>query len=235
MGEREERQQDDLLRNPTEEELAQMTPEERHADFERRNQAWRERFDEAMEPLRALAEGRDPYEELKARAEQAEAERDAAIADRDAAAEARDEYLDDLKRLAADFDNYRKRAARDQENTVLRAGERVIKELLPILDDLGRTFEAASLIEDAGDFLAGMEMVRRQLDTLLEKEGVKEIDTQGRFDPHIHEAIGALPASVEEGTVIEVVQRGYMISDRVLRPARVVIASAPVGEESKEG
>src|SRR5213075_49268 len=106
------------------------------------------------------------------------------------------EYLSDLKRMAADFENYRKRAARDQEALVARAHERLVNELLPVVDDLERALEAAEEHEEAK----------------LE-EGVEEIETNGRFDPHVHEALLSQPSDAEEGSVIEVAQKGYRLGD----------------------
>jgi molecular chaperone GrpE len=138
----------------------------------------------------------------------------------------RDEYLNDLKRVAAEFENYRKRAARDQESLVARAHERLVKELLPVLDDLERALAAAEEHEE-GKLEEGVRLVHRELAAALAHEGLAEIETNGHFDPHVHEALLSQPSSEEEGSVIEVVQKGYRLGDRVLRPARVVVAAAP--------
>lgn len=135
-----------------------------------------------------------------------------------------DEHLDDLKRLAAEFDNFRKRALREQEGLVGRANERLAKELLPVLDDLERALEAAEQHEGA-KLEEGVRLVHRALAEVLRKEGLAEIATVGRFDPHVHEALLAQPSDAEEGSVIEVLQKGYRLGDRVLRPARVVVAA----------
>jgi len=135
----------------------------------------------------------------------------------------RDEYLNDLKRIAADFENYRRRAARDQESLVARAHERLVKELLPVLDDLERALEAAAEHEEA-KLEDGVRLVHRELSQALAKEGLVEIETNGRFDPHVHEALLSQPSEADEGTVVEVIQKGYRLGDRVLRPARVVIS-----------
>ena len=129
-------------------------------------------------------------------------------------------------RLAADFDNYKKRAAREREELATFANERLVKELLPILDDLERALVAASEHEEAR-LEEGVRLVHRSLASLLERNGVKEISTDGAFDPHVHEALLAQPSEEAEGSVIDVVQKGYTIGDRVVRPARVVIAAAP--------
>lgn len=137
---------------------------------------------------------------------------------------ARDEYLDLLQRTKADFENYRKRAVRDQERLVAHAHERLVRELLPILDDLERTLEAADRHEEAA-LVEGVKLVERSLRKALEKEGLAEIATDGRFDPHVHEAmLTQAREGAEAGTVVDVVQRGYRIGDKVVRPARVIVA-----------
>jgi molecular chaperone GrpE len=135
----------------------------------------------------------------------------------------RDDYLADLQRVAADFENYRKRAARDQESLVARAHERLVKELLPVLDDLERALEAAAEHEEA-KLEDGVRLVHRELRDALAKEGLVEIETNGRFDPHVHEALLSQPSEQDDGAILEVIQKGYSLGDRVLRPARVVIS-----------
>ena len=136
----------------------------------------------------------------------------------------RDEYLDLLQRTKADFENYRKRAMRDQERLIAHAHERLVRELLPVLDDLERSLEAAERHEEAA-LVEGVRLVERSLRKALEKEGLAEIATDGPFDPHVHEALLAKPAEgADSGAVLEVVQRGYRLGDKVVRPARVIIA-----------
>ena len=138
----------------------------------------------------------------------------------------RDAAVDSWKRAAADFDNYKKRAAREREEYVTLANERLVKDLLPILDDLERALAAVGEHQEAA-VEEGVRLVHRSLATLLERNGVKEIDAEGKFDPHVHEALLSQPSEAEEGSVIDVVQKGYTLGDRVVRPARVVIAAAP--------
>jgi molecular chaperone GrpE len=146
----------------------------------------------------------------------------------------RDSYLNDLQRVAAEFDNYRKRVARDQENLVARAHERLVKELLPVVDDLERALQAAAEHEE-GKLEEGVRLVHRNLADALAREGLAEIETNGRFDPHVHEALLSQPSDEEEGSVIDVVQKGYRLGDRVLRPARVVVAAGQQGDPSGDG
>jgi len=136
----------------------------------------------------------------------------------------RDEYLDSLQRLKAEFDNYRKRSERDQRERAALATERLVKELLPVLDDLERALEAASQHEEA-KLEEGVRLVHRSLFEALRKQGIEVIETDGAFDPHIHEALLAQPVEeAEPGSVVQVLQKGYRLGDRVLRPARVVVA-----------
>ncbi|HEY2937280.1 MAG TPA: nucleotide exchange factor GrpE [Gaiellaceae bacterium] len=147
------------------------------------------------------------------------------LEERLAEAEARaEEYLSLAQRTQADFENYRKRAVRDQESLVARAHERVVKELLPILDDLERALEAAGGHEEA-KLEDGVRLVHRALADLLAREGLAEIATDGAFDPHVHEALLAQPAEdAEPGHVLQVLQKGYRLGDKVVRPARVIVA-----------
>ena len=147
--------------------------------------------------------------------------------DRLAALEAeRDEAVDGWKRAAADLDNFRKRALRERQELVTLANERLVKDLLPILDDLERALEAGAQHQEA-QLEEGVRLTHRALAALLEQNGVKEIDTSSRFDPHVHEALLTQPSEAEECSVIDVVQKGYTLGDRVVRPARVVVAAAP--------
>jgi molecular chaperone GrpE len=134
------------------------------------------------------------------------------------------EVDDRLLRLAADFENYKKRAARERQEYVAFANERLLKELLPVLDDLERALDAAERHEE-GQLEDGVRLVYRSLASLLERHGVQQIPTDGKFDPHVHEALLAQPSeNAETGAVIDVVQKGYKIGDRVVRPARVIVA-----------
>lgn len=144
----------------------------------------------------------------------------------------RDQYLDALQRLKAEFDNFRKRNDRDRQTIAVGATREVVRGLLPVMDNLERAVQA--LVDQAepaapgGEgIVAGLEMVRGQLAGLLVGHGVEEIAAHGEtFDPTVHEAIAAVPSSGHsEGTVIEVVEKGYRHSEHVLRPSRVVIAA----------
>jgi molecular chaperone GrpE len=136
----------------------------------------------------------------------------------------RDEHLDTARRIAAEFDNYKKRIAREHEELRSRAAERLLHDLLPVLDDLERALGAFESAEKEA-IADGVALVHRALWTLLEREGVAEVDPVGEaFDPHAHEALLSQPSDAPEGTVVEVIQKGFTLGDRVLRPARVVVS-----------
>jgi molecular chaperone GrpE len=138
---------------------------------------------------------------------------------------------DRLLRLAADFENYKKRAARERQEYVALANERLIAELIPILDDLERALSAAEEHQEA-QLEEGVRLVHNSLAALLERHGLRGIETDGKFDPHVHEALLSQPSDADEGSVIDVVQKGYKLGDRVVRPARVVVAAPQ--EESQD-
>jgi molecular chaperone GrpE len=136
----------------------------------------------------------------------------------------KDALQDRLLRMAAEFDNYRKRIDRERREQSEAAAESILLDLLPIVDDLERALEAAEEHEEA-KLEEGVRLVHRQLAAALQREGLAEIETSGKFDPHVHEALLSQPSDADEGNVIEVLQKGYRLGDRVLRPARVVVSS----------
>ena len=136
----------------------------------------------------------------------------------------RDEYLADLQRLAADFDNYRKRVLREQDAFAARASARLVERLLPVVDDLERALDAAEHHDEA-KVIEGVRLTRDALLQTLKAEGLEEIPAEGTFDPHVHEALLSQPAEgAEPGSIVQVVQRGYRLGDTVIRPARVIVA-----------
>ncbi len=143
----------------------------------------------------------------------------------------RDEYLDALQRLKAEFDNYRKRVERDREAQQKAGIREFVAELLPVIDNLERAVEA---LGGAGaPIVAGVEMVRGQLTGLLAGRGVEEIAAHASvFDPEVHEAVAQHPTDEHaEGTVVHVAEKGYRLGDTVIRPAKVVVAARPPGQE----
>jgi len=138
----------------------------------------------------------------------------------------RAEYLDLAKRTQADFENYRKRTAKDLQAAGARARIGLIREILPVVDNLERALGVAP--EGDGDaFVEGVRLVYRELEGALARAGVEAIEPQGHaFDPNVHEALSMRPQEgAESGTVLDVVEKGYRTADTVVRPARVVVAS----------
>lgn len=137
-------------------------------------------------------------------------------------------YREQMLRLAAELENFRKRAARDVENARKYGFERLAQALLPVRDSLEAAL-AHGADADAETLLEGKQATLRLLDSALEQVGVSELDPEGEpFDPERHEAMTLQPsATAEPNTVLTVIQKGYAINDRLLRPARVVVARAP--------
>ena len=135
----------------------------------------------------------------------------------------RDEYLDLARRAQADFENYRKRAAKEAAAAGERAKSGLIRELLPIVDNLERALASA---EEGEQHLAeGVRLVHAELIAVLERNGVEQFDPAGdKFDPTEHEALSVRPHG-ESGVVVDVVEKGYRANGTVLRPARVVVSS----------
>ena len=140
----------------------------------------------------------------------------------------RDKYLDLAQRTQADFENYRKRAAKDAASAGERAKAGLVRELLPVLDNLERAL--ATAVHDDGDaspVVEGVRLVRADLIGVLERSGVESFDPVGEpFDPTVHEALSTRPApdGTNPGVVMDVVEKGYRLNDTILRPARVVVS-----------
>ena len=145
---------------------------------------------------------------------------------------------DRLLRLQADFDNYRKRVARDHVDMVKRANEDLVESLLPVLDHFGHA--EASREKDARSdiaaYLEGFRLVRNELVRVLESFGVKPIEALGRaFDASQHDALSLMPSeTAEPGTVLFETRKGYMLNGRVLRPAQVIVVADPQEEAAVE-
>jgi molecular chaperone GrpE len=138
----------------------------------------------------------------------------------------RDDYLSLAQRTQADFENYKKRVAREAQQAVERGIAKVAKELLPALDNLDRAIAAAAS-EDP--LLEGVRLVRSEIGAALARVGVESYSPAGeRFDPTLHEAVSTLQqpeGGAASGTVVEVFQDGYRLGDTIIRPARVVVAA----------
>jgi molecular chaperone GrpE len=146
-----------------------------------------------------------------------------------------DEYLRLAQRTQADFVNYRRRVEEERAQQARDANVALLRKLFPILDDFERALANASPVELQSNWGQGVQLVERNLRSLLSADGVERIDANGAdFDPRLHEAVGSQPAShTPEGHVLHVVRQGYRKGDRVLRPAQVIVASsAPVDQSS---
>jgi molecular chaperone GrpE len=157
---------------------------------------------------------------------------EARLAERLAAVEKdKQDTYERLLRTAADFDNFRKRARKDQDEARLKAREEVLKEILPGIDNLERALAAGGAAQDA--VVSGVRMVLRQFQTALERVDVKSFEAVGQaFDPTRHEAISQVETAEQPpGTIVSELQRGYTIGPRLLRPALVTVARAPAAAE----
>jgi molecular chaperone GrpE len=142
----------------------------------------------------------------------------------------RDEYHERWLRATAEFDNYRKRVERERRELSEYAASELLKELLPLVDDLERALAAApgaDAVATVTGYRAGVELIQRQLLELLRKRGVTTVEALGvDFDPHVHQAVSQEPSATHrDGEVIEELRRGYKLGDRLLRPAMVKVAS----------
>ena len=138
----------------------------------------------------------------------------------------RDEYYDRLLRKTAEFDNYRKRIERERQQVTEAAAADLIAELLPLVDDLERALKSDAGEQNVDAYRHGVELIYKQLLELLRKRGVRPIDVVGAdFDPHYHQAVAHDHVEGRrDGEVTEEFRRGYMLGDRLLRPAMVKVA-----------
>jgi molecular chaperone GrpE len=138
-----------------------------------------------------------------------------------------DEYLDGWQRSRAEFANYKKRVERDQSQVYQMAVGSILKRYLDVIDDLERALKNKPQDGDGAVWAEGIELVYRKMLSLLESEGLQQMDANGQiFDPNFHEAISQEPSrDHESGQIIEVIKQGYMIGERVIRPALVRVAA----------
>jgi molecular chaperone GrpE len=153
-------------------------------------------------------------------------EKGSAVADADELQRQRDDFYDRLLRKTAEFDNYRKRVERDRQSMSDAVAADVVRDLLPLVDDLERALKADTGAEGAEAYRKGVELIHRQLLDILRKRGVRAIEALGAdFDPHYHQAIAHESAEGKrDGEVIEEFGRGYMLGDKLIRPAIVKVA-----------
>ena len=134
-------------------------------------------------------------------------------------------------RTAAEMENLRKRTTREREDAIRYANQRLLEELIPVIDHFEMGMQAAA--QDTKSMIyIGMDMVRRQLNEFLASQGVEEIPTSGQFDPNLHDAVAQEDCSAgEEGRILKVTRRGFRLRDRLLRPASVVVSKVPTPAE----
>ncbi|MDF2744016.1 MAG: co-chaperone GrpE [Actinomycetia bacterium] len=180
---------------------------------------------DAAEEDPALPERADEEDDVEA-VRLAETEEDAIAADLDKARAEAEGYLDDLRRLQADFDNYRKRTLREQTVRAASASQALVSRLLPVLDNFELAVSAAEQSRDFDRMLKGVEMVFGEFREVLEGEGLVKIEAEGKpFDPERHEAVIAVEQEdIEPGMVVDTVRTGYELRGKVLRPAMVKVA-----------
>lgn len=136
--------------------------------------------------------------------------------------EQKDKYL----RLFADFDNYKKRAAKERLELIKDAGRDMMSVFLPVLDDFKRAIKSSEDAEDADGLREGMILIHNKMQKSLEQKGLKPMESMGEpFDPELHEALTEIPAPSEEqkGKVVDVIEDGYFLNDKILRHAKVVV------------
>ena len=141
-----------------------------------------------------------------------------------------DRYL----RLAAEFENYKRRTQRDQGDTIRFANEKLLKDLLPTVDNLERALQCSKKQADIEGFLEGVELTYKQFLDTLEKLGVSQVASIGEpFDPTKHQAVGQIESStITENCIVDEYQKGYFLQDRILRPAMVTVSRAATAEDS---
>lgn len=139
-----------------------------------------------------------------------------------------EEYLDALRRMQADFINYKRRTIQEQQEARASAESSVIERLLPVLDDLGRALDATPTEYADQSWVEGIFLVRRRLFSTLEQIGVRQVGSVGEaFDPHLHDALMTQSGTGSPmGTVVQVTRSGYALGERIIRPAQVIVAGA---------
>jgi molecular chaperone GrpE len=142
------------------------------------------------------------------------------------------EYFDKWLRLRADMENFKKRMEKEKSEHLKFGNESLLKAILPILDNLERAIDHGKNARENSPLMVGVEMIRKELASLLEKFGVKPVPAAGEaFDPEKHEAISQEESGLDANRVVSVVQSGYFYHDRLLRPAKVIVSSGRPGEK----
>lgn len=187
---------------------------QQHGDYEQFSDAAAQNVDEAVSEAIEAEEAKEEDEATRLNKE--------VEALRENVAKEKKEYMF----LMAEFDNFRKRTLKEKSDLIKNAGENVLKGLLPIVDDFERGLKAAAETEDSKSVREGMELIYNKLKKYMEQNGVKEMDpADDTFDTERHEAISVIPTPDEtkKGKILDTVQKGYTLNDKVLRHAKVVV------------
>lgn len=139
---------------------------------------------------------------------------------------------DQKLRIAAEFDNFRRRSVTEKSNWIKNANERLLLEICDIRDNFERGLEAGKNEKNGESYKKGIELIFQQLENLLKKEGVQKIEALNQeFDPQYHEALAHVPSEEEENTIIAVIQNGYKLNDKIIRAARVAVSNGETPPE----
>ncbi|MBM7569612.1 nucleotide exchange factor GrpE [Aquibacillus albus] len=179
-----------------------------------------ESVEEVEQELVEEDENSDAKQEASSRDSDLEVEKE-----KEALIKEKEELYQRLLRVQAEYDNFRKRTQREKESDLKYKSQSIVTELLPVVDNFERALNVELKDESANSFVEGMEMVYRQLTDTLKKEGVEEIKTEGeQFDPHLHQAVMQVEDDqYDSNVIVEELQKGYKLKDRVIRPAMVKV------------
>lgn len=149
-----------------------------------------------------------------------------------------DELKELLQRTQANFENYRKQTEKRVEEIIQLAAKDIITQIIPILDNFELALQVAGSSSEQSEFMEGIILIHSRLTNILKDNGVEEITAEGKFNPHIHEALMKIPSELPENTIIEILQKGYTLHGKLLRPARVKISAgqkeSTIEESTKE-
>jgi len=142
---------------------------------------------------------------------------------------------DQKLRIAAEFENFRRRSVSEKSNWIKNANERLLLEICDIRDNFERGLKTDKNDKEEKSFKKGIEMIFQQLENLLQKEGIKKIDADNaEFDPQYHEALAHIPSHLEENKIVSVIQNGYMLNDKIIRAARVAVSNGEKPRQTEE-
>ncbi len=195
-------------------------------DNETLNEEIQEEVNNAPENESEAQETEEPQEELKDESKEPEVEEETPKDPLEEAQAKIDELNDTLLRKMAEFENYRKRTLKEKAELILNGGEKTIKKILPVIDDMERAIENGKNTDDVATLREGMDLIYKKFIKILEGEGVKRIETDGEdFNTDYHEAIAMVPGMGDDkkGKVIDCVQTGYTLNDKVIRFAKVAV------------